>query len=92
MTYDIHETKNAFYIGDNADAPLAEITFNYHDEQTIDVNHTFVDPSLRGGGVAKQLFDCVIDKAQQENLKIIPSCSYVRKQFEKNASLAAYKA
>ena len=29
---------------------LAEITFPYIDEQTVDVNHTFVDSSLRGQG------------------------------------------
>ncbi|MFO3689714.1 GNAT family N-acetyltransferase [Staphylococcus felis] len=92
MTRNIHEGSNHFYIGDNANQPIAEITFTYRDANTIDVNHTFVDPSLRGEGIAKQLFDKVIEKAQNENLKIIPTCSYVYKQFEKNPELASLKA
>ena len=31
---------------------LAEITFPYVNENTVDVNHTFVDTSLRGQGIA----------------------------------------
>lgn len=92
MTYDIQETDNKFYIGEDASAPQAEITFIYRDEHTIDVNHTYVSPELRGGGVAKQLFNRVIDKAQRENLKIIPTCSYVKLQFDKDPSLAPLKA
>ncbi|MCC4037653.1 N-acetyltransferase [Staphylococcus pseudintermedius] len=42
--------------------------------------------------MAKQLFDAVIEKAKNENLKIIPSCSYVAHQFERDASLAPYRA
>lgn len=92
MTYDIKEADNKLYIGEDVNAPIAEITFVYQDEHTIDVNHTFVSPELRGGGVAKQLFNRVIDKAQRENLKIIPTCSYAKVQFERDASIASLKA
>lgn len=83
----IHKGHNKFYIGENENSPQAEITFTFVDDKTIDVTHTFVDPSLRGSGVAKQLFNAVIQKAQNEHLHIIPSCSYVRVQFERDASL-----
>ncbi|KIX90483.1 GNAT family acetyltransferase [Staphylococcus microti] len=92
MTYDIKETDNKFYIGEDVNAPQAEITFIYRDDHTIDVNHTYVSPELRGGGVAKQLFNRVIEKAQREQLKIIPTCSYVKLQFDRDASLASLKA
>ncbi len=88
MTNQIKAGHHKFYIGENENTPQAEITFKYLDENTIDVNKTFVDPSLRGGGVAKKLFNKVIQKAEDENLKIVPSCSYVTRQFEKDESLA----
>lgn len=92
MTYDIKETDNKFYIGEDVHAPQAEITFLYHDAQTINVNHTYVSPELRGGGVAKQLFNRVIEKAKHEDLKIIPTCSYVKLQFDRDASLESLRA
>ncbi|MCD8505683.1 MAG: N-acetyltransferase [Alkalibacterium thalassium] len=35
-------------------------------------NHTFVDPSLRGQGVAEQLVDRVVEEMQKEQKKIKP--------------------
>ncbi|WP_234024265.1 GNAT family N-acetyltransferase [Staphylococcus agnetis] len=70
MSIQVNEGNHKFYIGDDAQAPDAEITYTFVDAHTIDVNHTFVDPSLRGHGVAKQLFNAVIKKAQEEDLKL----------------------
>ena len=39
----------------------AEITYIPKGEGVIDANHTFVDPSLRGQGVARQLVDKLAD-------------------------------
>ena len=46
-----------------------------------------VSEKYRGMGCAKKLFDEFIKKAQNENKKIIPICSYAQKQFEKNSNL-----
>ncbi|UEX90775.1 GNAT family N-acetyltransferase [Staphylococcus ratti] len=88
MPVTVNEGTNKFFVGENEHAPKAEITYYFVSNDTIDVNHTFVEPSLRGSGVAKQLFDAVIQKAKDENLKIIPSCSYARVQFERDDSLS----
>ncbi|MCE4971483.1 N-acetyltransferase [Staphylococcus chromogenes] len=87
MPLTVQAGRNKFYIGEDETSPQAEITYTFVEEDTIDMTHTFVDPSLRGSGVAKQLFNAVIEKAQNEQLQIIPSCSYVRVQFERDASL-----
>ena len=47
-------------------------------------NHTFVDPSLRGQGVARQLVDKLADFARDENLKIHATCPYIVSLFEKS--------
>lgn len=91
MSILINEGHHKFYVGKNETSPDAEITYTFVDAKTIDVNHTFVDPCLRGQGVAKQLFNAIIKKAQDEDLKIIPSCSYVHAQFEREPSLSHLK-
>ena len=65
---------------------LAEITWVILDEHTWEANHTFVDPSLRGQGVAKQLVDALVDVARSEHKKIKPTCPYIVKLFEKDTS------
>ncbi|MGS0973511.1 MAG: GNAT family N-acetyltransferase [Candidatus Izemoplasmataceae bacterium] len=78
---DIKQGNNKFYIGESEDDFTAEITFVYINKEAINVNHTFVDPSLRGGGVARKLMDKVVEFAIENNLKIKPTCSYAVKVF-----------
>lgn len=47
-------------------------------------DHTFVDPSYGGQGIAKRLLDCALEEAKRNNAKVNPICSYVRKVFDKN--------
>ena len=54
----------------------AEVTFPYIDEETVDINHTFVDASLRGQGIAGKLMEALAEDLEQRNLKAIPTCSY----------------
>lgn len=49
------------------------------------VYHTGVDPNYGGRGIAGDLVECVVDAARSEQKRIIPSCSYVRKAFDKRA-------
>ena len=65
---------------------LAEVTFPYTDEtqSTVEVDHTFVDTSLRGQGIAGRLMDEVITELENRSLKAVPSCSYAAKWFEKH--------
>ncbi|ARJ50189.1 GNAT family N-acetyltransferase [Staphylococcus lutrae] len=92
MAIQVKPGHNKFYIGESENKPDAQILFSYYDTHVIDVYSTYVSPSLRGGGVAQQLFNAVLDKAKTEELKIIPSCSYVAHQFERDTALAPYRA
>lgn len=38
--------------------------------------HTFVPPELRGRGMAEQMVRAALAWARQENLKVVPQCSY----------------
>jgi len=78
---DIKQGENLFFIKDDQGKTLAEITFVYINPKAINVNHTFVDPSLRGQGIARKLMDKVVEFAKEEQLKIKPTCSYAVKVF-----------
>ncbi len=44
---------------------------------TIDIHHTFVPNELRGKGVAAVLAKQALAYAKEQQLKVIPSCSYI---------------
>lgn len=55
-------------------------------EDVIDIYHTEVDKSYGGKGIAKKLLDEVVGFAKDQNKKIYPTCSYVRKKFDEDES------
>lgn len=63
---------------------LAEVTFPDIDPDTVDINHTFVDDSLRGQGVAGQLLEALAQHLRAGNKKAVPTCSYAVRWFEKH--------
>ncbi|SEJ76304.1 hypothetical protein SAMN04488127_2743 [Bhargavaea ginsengi] len=60
----------------------AEITWTKMGDVMV-MDHTFVDPSLRGGGVAKKLLDRAADYARENNYKMEAVCSYVVTAFDR---------
>lgn len=77
-------TDGRIYMNDDTGKMIAEVTFTELDDNTILVDHTFVDDSLRGKGTAGKLMLEVIDYAKTHNKKIKASCSYAVKWFDKN--------
>lgn len=82
--------ENRFYREDEGGNVIAEVKYQPVDEDTIDLTSTFVDESLRGQGIAEQLVNQVVEEAEKENKKIIPTCSYAESLFEKKED--KYKA
>lgn len=74
-------TGGKFYIAD-----YAKMAFVKSANNIIDVNHTWVSPDHRGEGLAQDLYRHMIGYARKNNLKVIPSCSFVRKMFTDNSS------
>ncbi len=63
---------------------LAEVTFPEVDHNTVDINHTFVDESLRGQGIAGQLMEAVAEQLRAQGKKAILTCSYAIKWFDQH--------
>jgi len=73
---EIKKGNNKFYIGESEDNIMARITWKNGGNNIIVIDHTIVDPSLRGQGIAGDLINKVAEMAREEGLKIVPVCSY----------------
>ena len=72
---DILEGHNKFYVNDAEGNQVAEIVFVPTGEHLSIIEHTDVDPSLKGQGVGKQLVAKVVEK-------IIPLCPFAKHEFD----------
>jgi len=63
---------------------IAEVTFPLISKNTVCIDHTFVDHSLRGQGVAADLMCAVVDELRAKNLKAVLTCSYAIKWFREH--------
>jgi len=79
-------SRGAFHIQRNGQR-IAEMTYSRTHPSLVVVDHTYVDPSLRGLGVARQLQDAMVAWARGTDTKVIPVCSYVKVQFDRDASI-----
>ena len=79
----IKQGENKFYIGDEEENPIAELTFTLSNGNEIIVDHTYVSDELRGNGVAGMLVEKVVNYAREEGKTINPKCSYTKNKMEK---------
>lgn len=63
---------------------LAEVTFPTGKDGVVDINHTFVDDSLRGQGVAGQLLRAAVDEVRAQGKQTRTSCWYAAQWFERH--------
>ncbi len=62
----------------------SHLTYSLWENGVINFNHTYVPNELRGQGIAAQIVKTGLDYAKENNLKIIPSCSYVDAYFRRH--------
>ncbi len=63
------------YATDPSGKIIAEVTFPTKDGVST-IDHTFVDPSLRGQGIAGKLVKLAADKILSEGNRIAATCRY----------------
>jgi predicted GNAT family acetyltransferase len=81
---DFKYDKDRIYLENENGECIAEVTFPEIDEDKVNVNHTYVDKSLRGQGVADKLVTALIDELKKNNKKAVATCPYVVDWFEKH--------
>ena len=82
MNFTYNPNQIALY--DEQDKLLAEVTFPDTADGAADIDHTFVDESLRGQGVAGKLVRAAVDQLRSRGKKAKTSCWYAAQWFEKH--------
>lgn len=81
----IHHQQTAqqggFFLLDEQGKKIAELTYFFVDPYTINANHTYVSPELRGQGIADKLYEALSDLITQKQLNLIPSCRYIARKW-----------
>ncbi len=76
-----HGRKGAFFIDEDGEW-IAELTYFKSGENTITVDHTEIDPKLKGQDVGRRLVESVVNFARESGLKITPACPYAKKVID----------
>lgn len=65
------------------DQKAGYLSYTNVDEKTVDAEHTKVYPEFEGKGIGKQLLSALVEYARDNDLGIIPTCSFVSHAFDK---------
>lgn len=79
----LHSQNRIFLLNDK-NKLIAEVTFPNIDKNTVNINHTYVDDSMRGQGVAGKLMKAAAEQLKAQNKKAVLTCSFAVKWFERN--------
>lgn len=71
------------YAVDEQGELLAEATFVLQTDKQLDIDHVYVNPILRGQGVADKIMKVVADYLREKGIKASASCSYANTWFKK---------
>ena len=84
IQHEENHAQGAFFILDDQQQRVAELTYYFIDEKTINANQTYVSETLRGQGVADKLYQALVAFIQENQLKLVPSCSYIAKKWQRD--------
>ncbi len=65
---------------------MAEANYVRQNNNEINIERVYVDPNLRGQGVAGQIMSAVAEYLRENGLKATASCPYAKTWFQKNES------
>ncbi len=79
--------KGRIYSVDENDELMAETTFIFKENGEINIDHTYVNPVLRGKGIAGEMMGVVAKYLQENGLKSSATCSYANIWLKKHRGL-----
>lgn len=77
-----HDKKNERFVAE-IEGYEAYLSYNVFDD-IIDLTYAYTPPEIRGKGIAKIVVEYALNYAKTNNLKVIPTCSYVQAIVERN--------
>lgn len=72
------------YVLNEKNNKIVEATFPFYKEGVVVVDHTYVDPSLRGQGIASELMHEVSRFAKEKGYKVVATCPYAVVWYKKH--------
>ena len=85
MTYDIRNNESESQFETTVDGHLALAAYDLEEPNRIVFTHTEVPESLSGRGIAGALVKFGLEHARQNNLTVVPQCSYVAAFVKRHA-------
>lgn len=76
--------KGRIYSVDENNDLMAEVTFVFKENGEVTIDHTYVNPVLRGQGVAGKMMEVVAEYLRENKLKASATCSYANAWLKKN--------
>ena len=90
MRLDIEHDKNNTRFISTIDDNIATLDYSLTSQKNIlNYRRTYVPPELRDQGIGASIVKFALDYAKENNYKIIPTCSFVKKFIEDHP---AYKS
>ena len=80
----IHEPNRIYGTDENGNV-LAEITFPRTEPGVYTIDHTIVDSSLQGQGIAGKLVQMAVEDIRSQGGEVQATCSYAVKWLEKES-------
>ncbi|WP_088189644.1 GNAT family N-acetyltransferase [Desulfosporosinus sp. FKA] len=72
------------YATDEKGELMCEATFVSKENGELDIDHTYVNPSLRGQGMAGKMMQVVADYLREKGLKASATCSYANSWLKRH--------
>lgn len=63
---------------------VAEMTYVWSSDTNFIIDHTEVSPSYQGQGLGKAMVDKAVEYARENEVTILPLCSFARSVFNRN--------
>lgn len=63
---------------------MAEATYVFIGNEKVNIDHTYVNPVLRGQGIAGEMLKVVAEFLREKGLKATATCSYANAWLKKN--------
>ena len=77
--------RNRIFQEDEAGRVIVEITFPETSPSVFVIDHTFVDASLRGQGIASKLVQAAVDEIKKRGGQVKATCLYAAKWLSEHA-------
>ncbi len=77
------------YGSDEKGELMAEVTFAAKENGEANIDHTYVNPVLRGRGIAGELMEVAAGHFREKGLKATASCSFANAWLKKNRDVYA---